>query len=126
ICDGVQSWAHNICHVTSKAVSLKLHLGLTKTPRALFRYLRRMPFEGMNRHFGVTNTATTCTRCGSSQSWRVHSAVPSRPHAPTLIPDGQWEHRAVRNHEQIREFCQFLVREWGGNRHHCYSIPAKG
>jgi len=62
----------------------------------------------------------------SSQSWRVHSAVPSRPHAPTLAPDGQWEHRAVRNHEQIREFCQFLVREWGGNRHHSYSIPAKG
>ena len=41
----------------------KASLGLTKTPRALFRYLRRMPFEGMNRHFGVTNTATTCTRC---------------------------------------------------------------
>jgi hypothetical protein len=62
----------------------------------------------------------------SSQSWRAHSAVPSWPHAPTLTPVGQWEHRAVRNHEQIREFCQFLVREWRGSRRHCYSIPARG
>ena len=38
----------------------------------------------------------------------------------------QWEKRAVRNREQVREFCLFLAREWGGSRHHCYSVPAKG
>jgi hypothetical protein len=32
-------------------------------PTALFRYSRKMPYEGMNRHFGVTNTATTFTPC---------------------------------------------------------------
>src|SRR3982074_717840 len=38
---------------------LNLHFGLRKTPTALFRYPRRM----MHRHFGMTNTATTCNRC---------------------------------------------------------------
>jgi hypothetical protein len=43
-----------------------------------------------------------------------------------LTPHRQWENRTVRNHEQIREFCQFLAREWGGSRHHSYSVPARG
>ena len=42
---------------------MNLHFGLTNLPTTLFRYLRKMPFEGMNRHFGVTNTPTTFTRC---------------------------------------------------------------
>ena len=33
---------------------------------------------------------------------------------------------AIRNHEQIREFCQFLAHEWGGNRQHSYAVPSKG
>ena len=43
-----------------------------------------------------------------------------------LTPCEQWENRAVRNHDQIREFCLFLAREWRGSRHHSYSVPAKG
>jgi hypothetical protein len=42
---------------------VNLHFGLTNRPTTIFRYLRKMPFEGMNRHFGVTNTPTTFTRC---------------------------------------------------------------
>ena len=45
-------------------------MGIDHPPRnkrgrlgTIFRYLRKMPFEGMNRHFGVTNTPTTFTRC---------------------------------------------------------------
>jgi hypothetical protein len=54
--------------------------------------------------------------------------VTSQTHASfsQLTPHGQWENRTVRNHEQIREFCQFLAREWGGSRHHSYSVPARG
>jgi hypothetical protein len=52
--------------------------------------------------------------------------VPSRPHATTLTPYGQWENRAIRNHEQIREFCHFLAHEWGGNRQHSYAVPSRG
>src|SRR6476661_3141168 len=44
----------------------------------------------------------------------------------TLTPYGQREKRAARNHEQIREFCQFLAHEWDGNRRHSYAIPTKG
>src|SRR6202166_5298425 len=47
--------------------------------------------------------------------------VPSRPHASTLTP-----YRAIRNHEQIREFCEFLAHEWGANRHHSYAVPSRG
>src|ERR1700688_587368 len=47
--------------------------------------------------------------------------VPSRPHASTLTP-----YRAIRDHEQIREFCHFLAHEWGGNRHHSYAVPSRG
>ena len=61
-------------------------------------------------------------------SLRVHNAVISQTHASFFPPTpyGQWENRAARNHEQVREFCQFLAREWGGSRHHSYSVPAKG
>ena len=52
--------------------------------------------------------------------------VPSRPHATTLTPYGQWENRAIRNHDQIREFCHFLAHEWGGNRQHSYAVPSRG
>src|ERR1700676_4708341 len=53
-------------------------------------------------------------------------SVPSRPLVSTLTPYGQRENRATRNHEQIREFCQFLAREWGGNRQHSYAVPSRG
>ena len=60
---GYWPWEQNIRSVTSKAASVNRHFGLTNLPTTLFRYLRKMPFEGMNRHFGVTNTPTTFTRC---------------------------------------------------------------
>ena len=55
-------------------------------------------------------------------------AVTSQTHPSfsTLIPYGQREKPAPRTHEQIREFCQFLAHEWGGNRQHSYAVPAKG
>jgi len=52
-------------------------------------------------------------------------SVPSRPNLSKLAPYGQREN-ATRNHEQIREFCQFLAHEWGGNRRHSYAVPFKG
>ena len=39
---------------------------------------------------------------------------------------GSGRNRATRNHEQIREFCQFLAHEWGGSRQHSYTVPSKG
>jgi hypothetical protein len=53
-------------------------------------------------------------------------SVPSRPHLSTLTPYGQRESLATRNHEQLREFCQFLAHEWGGNRQHSYAVPSRG
>jgi hypothetical protein len=53
-------------------------------------------------------------------------SVPSRPHLSTLTPHGQRESLATRNHEQLREFCQFLAHEWGGNRQHSYAVPSRG
>jgi hypothetical protein len=55
-------------------------------------------------------------------------AVTSQTHASfsTLTPYGQRENLAPRTQEQIREFCQFLAHEWGGNRQHSYAVPAKG
>jgi hypothetical protein len=47
--------------VTTKVGLRALHFGLTSLPMTLFRYLRKMPFEGTNRHLGVT-TPTTFTR----------------------------------------------------------------
>src|ERR1700690_974701 len=56
----------------------------------------------------------------------VSSAVTSR--APvslsTVTPYGRG--RIDENHEQIREFCRFLAREWRGSRHHSYAVPSKG
>jgi hypothetical protein len=54
------------------------------------------------------------------------SAIPPRPHASTLTPYGRRENLATRNHEQVREFCQFLAHEWGGNRQHSYAVPSRG
>jgi hypothetical protein len=34
--------------------------------------------------------------------------------------------RIDENHEQIREFCRFLAREWRGSRHHSYAVPSRG
>ena len=55
-------------------------------------------------------------------------AVTSQTHASfsKLTPYGQREKCATRNHEQIREFCQFLAHEWDGNRRHSYAVPTKG
>ena len=53
-------------------------------------------------------------------------SAPSRPHVSKLTPYGQREIRATRNHAQIREFCQFLALEWGGNRQHSYAVPSRG
>jgi hypothetical protein len=53
-------------------------------------------------------------------------AVPLRPHPSTLTLYGQRQNLATRNREQIREFCQFLAHEWGGNRQHFYAVPSRG
>jgi hypothetical protein len=41
-----------------------------------------------------------------------------------LAPHGRG--RIDENHEQIREFCSFLAREWRGNRQHSYAVPSRG
>jgi len=53
-------------------------------------------------------------------------AVTSRAHASfsMLAPHGRG--RIDENHEQIREFCSFLAREWRGGRHHSYAVPSRG
>ena len=61
-----------------------------------------------------------------SQCWRAHAPCPRRPYLSTLTPYGPREKRAARNHEQIREFCQFLAHEWKGNRQHSYAVPSRG
>ena len=53
-------------------------------------------------------------------------AVPSQPLVSTLTRYGQRKKHAPRNHEQVREFCQFLAHEWGGNRQHSYAVPSRG
>lgn len=52
----------------------------------------------------------------------------SRAHASfsTLTPYGSGRIDAMRNHEQISEFCQFLAHEWRGTRHHSYAVPPRG
>lgn len=55
------------------------------------------------------------------------SAVTPRAHASfSKTPNGSGRIDAIRNHEQIREFCYFLAHEWGGNRHHSYAVPSRG
>jgi hypothetical protein len=51
---------------------------------------------------------------GNDQPWRTHDAVASGAQASS------------HNQKQIRDFCQFLAREWVGNRHHSYAIPSRG
>ena len=46
--------------------------------------------------------------------WRAHDTVASVAHASS------------HDQKQIRDFCQFLAREWAGNRHHSYAIPSRG
>src|SRR5215203_3405975 len=54
-------------------------------------------------------------------------AVTPRAHASfSKTPNGGGRIDAVRSHEQIREFCQFLANEWGGSRHHSYVVPSRG
>jgi hypothetical protein len=53
-------------------------------------------------------------------------AVPSQPLVSTLTRYGQRKKHAPRNHEQLREFCQFLAHEWGGIRQHSYAVPSRG
>ena len=54
------------------------------------------------------------------------SAVTSQAPASfsMLAPHGRG--RIDENHEQIREFCSFLAREWRGSRHHSYAVPSRG
>jgi hypothetical protein len=47
---------------------------LDETPTALFRYLRRMPLEGMNRHFRVTNIPMMFYRLDEN-AWRLRGLV---------------------------------------------------
>jgi hypothetical protein len=50
----------------------------------------------------------------NDQAWRTHNAGASGAHASS------------HNQKQISDFCQFLAREWVGNRHHSYAIPSRG
>ena len=48
----------------------------------------RVPFEGINLHFGMTNTATTCTRClkrmpGCEGFWLSSSVILKNAADPT-------------------------------------------
>ena len=56
------------------------------------------------------------------------NAVTSRARASFFAPTpyGSGRIDAIPNHEQIREFCQFLAHEWRGNRHHSYAVPPRG
>jgi hypothetical protein len=119
---------------------------LTNTPTTFTRCLRRMPgFERFWFSYRTSSAETSFTqgnavswqnrsdlrvRAGRemAQSWRAHSAVASRAHASfsTPTPCGSGRIDAIRNHEQIREFCQFLAHEWGGSRHHSYAVPSRG
>ena len=53
-------------------------------------------------------------------------AVTSRAHASFSRAAPYGRGRVDENHEQIREFCSFLAREWRGSRHHTYAVPSKG
>jgi hypothetical protein len=57
-----------------------------------------------------------------------HSAAASQAHASPSTPTayGGETSDAVRNHQQIDEFCQFLAHEWRGSRHHSYAVPPRG
>src|SRR5579863_1765975 len=53
---------------------MDLHFGLTNHRTTFCRYLRKTPFERMNRHFGMMNTPTMFIRCfrktlGSEGFW---------------------------------------------------------
>src|SRR6202049_1184929 len=118
------------------------HFGVTNTATTCTRCLRRMPgCEGFWFRYPTSSAETSFTqgnavswqnrsdlrvRAGreNDQSWRAYSAVTSRAQASfsTLAPYGSGRIDAIRNHEQIREFCQFLAHEWGGNRHHSYAV----
>jgi hypothetical protein len=54
------------------------------------------------------------------------SAVTSRAHASFSTAAPYRRGRIDEHHEQIREFCSFLAREWRGSRHHTYAVPSKG
>ena len=121
------------------------HFGVTNTPTTFTRCLRRMRgFEGFWFSYRTSSAETSVTqgnaiswqnrsdlrsaRARNDQPWRAHSAVTSRAHASfsTRTPYGSGRIDAIRNHEQIREFCQFLAHEWRGNRHHSYAVPPRG
>jgi hypothetical protein len=59
---------------------------------------------------------------GLGASSAVNSQAPSS--FSPVAPHGRG--RIDENHEQIREFCSFLAREWRGSRHHSYAVPSRG
>jgi hypothetical protein len=65
---------------------------------------------------------------GNAQSLLAQNVVTSLAHGSfsTPTPCRDWRTNAIRNHEQIRDFCQFLAHEWEGSRHHSYAVPARG
>jgi len=56
------SWEEIIRRATSKPASLNRRFGLPNLPTTLARNLR-MPFEGMNPHFGMANTPKMFVAC---------------------------------------------------------------
>jgi hypothetical protein len=64
----------------------------------------------------------------NDQSWRGHGGVTSRARASfsRLAPYDSGKIDAIRNDEQMREFCRFLAHEWRGDRHHSYTVPPRG
>ena len=125
---------------------MNCHFGATNTATICSRCLRRMPgFEGFWFDYRTSSAETSSTQgnagslesrsalpvragSGNDPSWHARNAVTSRRHAlfstPTLYSDMRTD--MIRNHEQIREFCEFLAREWEGNRRHSYAVPSRG
>jgi hypothetical protein len=68
--------------------------------------------------------------CGprSDQPWRGPGSVTPRARGSVskIAPYDSGKIDAIRNDEQMREFCRFLAKEWRGDRHHSYSVPSRG
>ena len=47
------------------------------------------------------------------------AATPQAPSSFSTVVPGE-------THEQIRDFCSFLAREWRGSRLHTYAVPSRG
>ena len=78
---GYWPWEQNIRSVTSKAALVNRHFGMTNTPKTFSRCLRRMPgFEGFWFSYRTSSAETSFTQ-GNAVSWQNRSdlRVPRGP-----------------------------------------------